>query len=77
MAVGPQIFVPDEYDVIDLPDSTIIPGLIDGHTHTEVILSGKEFGNDGASEKIWQWHVDEFLTHGVTAVRDTGGDRHW
>jgi imidazolonepropionase-like amidohydrolase len=73
VAVGPHIFVPDEYEVIDLPDSTIIPGLIDGHTHTEVILSGKEFGNDGASEEIWQWHVDEFLTHGVTAVRDTGG----
>ena len=73
MAVGSRIFVPDDYSIVDLPDCTMTPGLIDGHTHTEVILSGKEFGDNDTNQEIWQWHVDEFLNHGVTAVRDTGG----
>ena len=49
----------------------MIPGLIDAHTHMEVILSGKEFGAD--SPGIFDWHTSQFLAHGVTGVRDTGG----
>lgn len=49
----------------------MIPGLIDAHTHMEVTLSGEEFGAD--SGEVFDWHAAEFLAHGVTAVRDTGG----
>ena len=49
----------------------MIPGLIDAHTHMEVTLSGEEFGAD--SGEVFDWHAAQFLAHGVTAVRDTGG----
>ena len=71
IAAGPNIDIPASYDVVHLPTSTLIPGLIDAHTHIEVILSGDEFGEAGA--EIFEWHAAQLLAHGVTAVRDTGG----
>ena len=71
IAAGPRIDIPSSYDVVTLPRSTLIPGLIDAHTHIEVILSGKEFGADSAG--IFDWHTTQLLAHGVTGVRDTGG----
>src|SRR5215510_11120443 len=32
-AVGPNVSVPAEVEVIDLKDKTVLPGLIDCHTH--------------------------------------------
>src|SRR5262245_3473364 len=32
-AVGPKVAVPAEIEVIDLKDKTVLPGLIDCHTH--------------------------------------------
>ena len=71
IAAGPRIDIPSCYDVVTLPCSTMIPGLIDAHTHIEVILSGREFGADSA--EIFDWHAAQLLAHGVTGVRDTGG----
>ena len=71
IAAGPGIGIPASYDVVHLPRSTLIPGLIDAHTHTEVTLSGEEFGADSA--EIFDWYASQLLTHGVTGVRDTGG----
>ena len=71
IAAGPNIDIPASYDLAHLPTSTVIPGLIDAHTHTEVILSGDEFGE--TSTEIFDWHTAQLLAHGVTAVRDTGG----
>ena len=71
IAAGPEVDIPASYDVVHLPASTVIPGLIDAHTHMEVTLSGDDFGE--ASAEIFDWHATELLAHGVTAVRDTGG----
>ena len=71
IAAGPRIDIPAAYELVHLPGSTLIPGLIDAHTHMEVTLSGKEFGDDSAA--IFDWHTSQLLAHGVTGVRDTGG----
>ncbi|MDE0169641.1 MAG: amidohydrolase family protein [bacterium] len=71
IAAGPHIDIPASYELVRLPKSTLVPGLIDAHTHIEVTLSGKEFGAESAA--IFDWHTEELLAHGVTGVRDTGG----
>lgn len=71
IAAGPSIAIPASFEPVRLPRSTLLPGLIDAHTHLEVTLSGKEFG--AQSSDIFDWHAEELLAHGVTGVRDTGG----
>ena len=37
IAAGPRIDIPSSYNVATLPRSTMIPGLIDAHTHMEAV----------------------------------------
>ncbi len=72
--------LPSEY--IDCSDCTVIPGLIDSHTH--LTISGRlepeirdmhltdEY--DSAEPRLKQ-HIRDYLDYGVSAVRD-GGDFH-
>jgi imidazolonepropionase-like amidohydrolase len=56
IAAGPGIAIPDSFEPVRLPRSTLLPGLIDAHTHLEVTLSGKEFG--AQSSDIFDWHAE-------------------
>jgi imidazolonepropionase-like amidohydrolase len=73
--------VPDGWDVTDFPDATLLPGLIEMHTH----LCGDS--DNGALDRIAGYDDDELdglierslraqLAAGVTTVRDLG-DRRW
>ncbi|WP_175474492.1 amidohydrolase family protein [Pedobacter rhizosphaerae] len=56
----------DRAKVLDLTGSYIIPGLIDAHVHVTAHRSNN-------MENTYK-HLEYFLRHGITAVRDAGGD---
>lgn len=73
--------LPDGCDVVDFPDATLLPGLIDTHVH----LCGD--GGHGALDRLPTFSAEEMtaviegslrahLASGVTTVRDLG-DRSW
>jgi len=80
-AVGSNIAVPAGATVIDLGDSTILPGVIDAHVH----LIGRQLG-----EPLWDMssvrdfagysairgvgHAEKTLLAGITTVRNVGAD---
>ena len=74
--VGPEdrIKIPEGAQVIDLSQSTVMPGLIDGHTHIYDSLSAA--GRVNTSKEAWtimavkEAQVD--LRAGFTAARDVG-----
>ena len=82
-AVGPQseLRFPEgaEGDVLDLPHATLIPGLIDCHTHTNMPGDGRRgeevhLGDDDQVRLLRSAHnVRTALQTGVTTVCDCGG----
>jgi len=75
-AVGPSLPIPAEAKIIDLGDMTLLPGLIDCHTHLLASIAGDDYGAmlltksqayralEGAS------NARRTLLAGYTAVRD-------
>jgi imidazolonepropionase-like amidohydrolase len=83
-AVGPEVKIPDGARVIDLGQSTVLPGLIDVHTHLLLNLS-PELGDEqlngmtvftrmepGKRALLGAAMARETLEAGFTTVRDLG-----
>ena len=61
-AVGPEVTIPEDAQVLDVKGKTIIPGLIDVHAHLH-------YGSkDITPEQPWDYNVN--LDYGVTTVQD-------
>jgi imidazolonepropionase-like amidohydrolase len=82
VAAGPHAEAPKEAEVIDLGDATLLPGLIDAHTHLSGEMSDdwKRDELDHFKKEIAQRAVEatdyarRTLLAGFTSVRDLGSD---
>jgi imidazolonepropionase-like amidohydrolase len=83
-AVGPSLQVPRDVEITDLGDVTLLPGLIDAHTH--MLLNTEEFsgnGNDFLAATLstitttqralrGAGFAKDMLLEGFTTIRDLG-----
>jgi len=72
--------VPADAAVVDLPDHTLLPGLIDAHVHLVLPGDGTPFETtvdetDGVLVAIAYTNAQTALHAGITALRDCGGRR--
>lgn len=79
--VGPEIKIPDSANVIDLTAYTVLPGLIDGHTHVlslekigdnHSIVNDAIFHSDGLRSLRGAKRAETWLKAGFTTIRDLG-----
>ena len=76
--IGPrsQIRVPDGAQVIEVPGTTVLPGLVDAHTHPAFYLPHpREFEDDSLCALRGAAILKQALDSGITLVRDLGA-RH-
>jgi imidazolonepropionase-like amidohydrolase len=81
-SIGPAVSIPPEAKVIDLGKYTLLPGLIDAHTHLCATVSEKwDMGDlwimsmqrrQGYRAILGAQHAREMLDAGFTTVRDVG-----
>jgi imidazolonepropionase-like amidohydrolase len=78
-AIGPNIPVPTGARVIDLGNSTLLPGFIDAHTHLIMRVLGDPEGNnsrfrdyDSFGAILGVTHAEKTLMAGFTTVRNVG-----
>ena len=79
-AVGPSVPVPAGAKVVDLSDYTVLPGLIDMHTHLTIDPNAKdpltELGHTSAERALGSLpNARKVLMAGFTTVRDLGSYR--
>jgi imidazolonepropionase-like amidohydrolase len=81
-AVGSDVKIPDNAQVIDLGDATLLPGFIDAHVHLSEQSSPEWYHDffDGimrfpAEQALYGAHYAKLtLEAGITTVRDVGSD---
>ncbi|HEY7889852.1 MAG TPA: amidohydrolase family protein [Steroidobacteraceae bacterium] len=80
-AVGPadQIHAPSDAQVIDMPGTTLMPGMIDAHSHIFLHPYNETLWNDQVLKEPLPYrtieavnHVHDTLMAGFTALRDLG-----
>lgn len=78
-AVGEQASIPADAVVVDLPNSWVLPGLMDAHTHLTLQLSHSQTLEDIYQRESTAWRVLRGLRNarilldaGITTVRDVG-----
>src|SRR5690242_14499506 len=69
-AVGPGLAIPDGYAVDDLGAATILPGLIDAHTHLTTTYKYLLYGGSMQDAVTAAVRAKVTLDAGITAVRD-------
>lgn len=79
-SVGPSVTAPAEAKVVDLSDYTVLPGLIDMHTHLTIDPNAKdpltELGHTAAERAFGALpNARKVLMAGFTTVRDLGSYR--
>ena len=83
MATGPaeSLELPERCEITDFGDASIIPGLIDAHTHPVCYPAGleaHEFIHEQSGHVLYEITKDNILRHlrsGVTTLFDNGGYR--
>ena len=78
-AVGPDVSAPPNTKVIDLPGMTLMPGLIDAHSHIFLHPYNETLWNDQVLKEPLEYRTIEATLHaratllsGFTALRDLG-----
>jgi imidazolonepropionase-like amidohydrolase len=78
-AAGPPVAAPDGATVIDLPGATLLPGLIDAHTHLFLHAYDETAWNDQVLREPLALrvvravaHAERTLLAGFTTIRDLG-----
>jgi imidazolonepropionase-like amidohydrolase len=80
-AAGPTLAVPAGADTIALPGATVMPGLIEGHSHLLLHPYNETSWNDQVAREPLAYRVARAVNHarntlmaGVTTVRDLGSE---
>lgn len=83
MAVGApgELNLPDEYQTLSYPDGTLMPGMIEGHSHMLLHPYNETGWNDQVLKESWAErairggeHAKKTLRAGFTTARDLGSE---
>ena len=80
-AAGPSLAVPPGAETVALPGATVLPGLIEGHSHLLLHPYNETSWNDQVAREPLAYRVARAVNHarntlmaGVTTVRDLGSE---